>query len=231
MRSNVQDQEIVKLLTKLKDAEHGYPQELLAARRQRYLEQVGTVAVGLGAGQVISEAVKNVRTPPASPSATNALLEAALVVAIVAEAGTVAFLYREKVADFLRTLNPSPNVQEVTPPPVGQPSQASISISFTPGLTSTVVTPTISPSPTGTASLITETLSPGDVVDETDPIIEIPTQAVATQVPPTQAVSTPVPNEENGDNGNHYGQTPKPERTIEPGSGNQPSNENQGAHP
>jgi hypothetical protein len=249
MRSNVQDQEIVKLLTRLKEAERGYPEELLAARRKHYLEQIGTAGLGLGAGKAVSEAVKNAKSPPtsASSSVTSTLLETVLVVAIIAEAGTVAFLYRDKVADFLRTFNTTARVQEVTPPPILAPSQApalatSTSIStFTPAVTSSVVMATISPSPTGTAAGVTQTPAPGDVVEDINPAPGLPTQAVATQVPPTQpvatqnpptqVVSTPIPDEDNGDNGNHYGQTPKPERTIEPGNGDQPPGLNQGTHP
>lgn len=238
MRSNVQDQEIVRLLTRLKEAERGYPEELLAARRKHYLEQIGTAGLGLGAGKAVSEAVKNAKSPPASASSsvTSTLLETVLVVAIVAEAGTVAFLYRDKVADFLRTFNTTARVQEVTPPPVLAPSQApalgttTLSTS-TLGVTSTVVMATISPSPTGTAAGVTQTPAPGDVVEDINPAPGLPTQAVATQAPPTQVVSTPVPDDDNGDNGNHYGQTPKPERTIEPGNGEQPPGLNQGPHP
>lgn len=231
MRSNVQDQEIVKLLTKLKEAEKGYPQELFTARRQRYLEQIGTVGLGLGAGKGISEAIKNAKTPPASSSVTSTLLETALLVAIVAEAGTVAFLYRDKVADFIRTFSTSPRIQEVTPPPVVPPSQAPISASFTPVATSTIVMPTISPSPTAMAGIVTQTPAPGDVLEEIGPVIDLPTQAVSTQVPPTQVASTPIPNDDNGDNGNHYGQTPKPERTKEPENDNQLPKEDKGPLP
>jgi hypothetical protein len=239
MRSNVQDQEIVRLLTRLKEAERGYPEDLLAARRKHYLEQIGTVGVGLGAAKAVSEAMKNAKSPPVSTSSTvtSTLLETVLVVAIVAEAGAVAFLYRDRVADFLRTFNSSARVEEVTPLPVFAASQVSaaatstIGSTSTPGVTNTVVMTTISPSPTGTAAGTTETPAPGDIVEDINPAPGLPTQAVVTQAPPTQVVSTPVPDDDNDDNGNHYGQTPKPERTIEPGNGNQPPNENQGPHP
>ena len=231
MRANVQDQEIVKLLTKLKEAEKGYPQELFSARRQRYLEQIGTVGLGLGAGKSISEAIRDVKNPPASTSVTSTLLETVLLVAIVAEAGTVAFLYRDKVADFLRTFSTSPRVQEVTPPPVVPPSQVAISVTSTPGTTLTAAMPTLSPSPTGTAGGVTQTPGPGDVVEEINPAIGLPTQAVSTQVPPTRIASTPIPNDDNGDNGNHYGQTPKPERTKVPENDNQTPKDNQGPPP
>ena len=89
MGFDTQDKEIVRLLTKLKDADGKYPPDLLAARRQGYLKQMGQIGLGIGAGIKIKNALNSAKAP-ALASATSRVLESALVVAIVAETGAVA---------------------------------------------------------------------------------------------------------------------------------------------
>jgi hypothetical protein len=199
MGFDAQDKEIVRLLTKLKDTDGKYPPDLFAARRQGYLKQMGQIGLGMGVGAGIKNAVKSGKAPVLS-SATSAVLESALVVAIVAEAGTVAYFYRDKLADIFKTIIKEAGVQEVTPPPVHTeleiqgvtPSQA---------VTATLPSVTLSVSPTGTE--LTSTPVPG-VAEDNNTI---------------SGNSTPAPN---GNNGNHYGQTPKPQRTKDPkGNNNQ----------
>jgi len=197
MGFDAQDKEIVRLLTKLKDTDGKYPPDLLAARRQGYLKQMGQIGLGIGVGAGIKNAVKSGKALVLS-SATSTVLESALVVAIIAESGTVAYFYRDKLADIFRTIAKDAGVQEVTPPPVN--TELGIQgVTPSPAVTATLPSVTLSVSPTGTE--LTSTPVPG-VVEDNNTI---------------NADSTPGPN---GNNGNHYGQTPKPQRTKEPKNNN-----------
>src|SRR5919109_2151972 len=219
MGFDADDQEIIRLLTKLKEAEPAYPQDLLAARRQRFLQQMGEIGLGIGAGMAAREALKNGNGSAASTTTStmsSTLLEAALVAAIILEAGTVAYFYRDKVSDALKTVvrTAGVQVQEGTPPAQTIASEAPIIASPSPASTHTPALPTATPIPPGLTVTQTLTPEPG-VADITDPVTE----------PPKQIQSTPRPNDNNG---NHYGQTPKPERTIENNGNNdrQPQDDN-----
>ena len=205
MGFDAQDKEIVRLLTKLKDADGKYPSDLLVARRQHYLKQMGQIGLGIGMGAVIKNAGK-VGKAPALSSTTSTVLESALVVAIVAETGTVAYFYRDKLAEIFQKITKESRVQEVSssPSPVnaGQEIQG---VTPSPPLISTLPSATLSVSPTTIE--LSSTPIPG-VVEENNTV---------------SASSTPAPNVNNGNNGNngnHYGQTPKPQRTKEPKNNN-----------
>lgn len=205
MGFDAQDKEIVRLLAKLKDADGKYPPELLAARRQRYLKQMGQIGLGTGMGTGIKNAAKVGKTSALS-STTSTILESALLVAIVAETGTVAYFYRDKLAEVFHKITKESRVQEVasSPSPVstGQEIQG---VTPSPALSVTNPSPTLSASPT--AIELSSTPIPG-VVDENNTINTSSTQALN------------VNNVNNGNNGHHYGQTPKPERTKEPKNNN-----------
>jgi hypothetical protein len=196
MGFDTQDKEIVRLLTKLKEADGKYPPDLLTARRQKYLRQMGEVGLGIGAGLKIKNALNNAKVPTLSV-ATSKVLESALVVAIVAETGTVAYFYRDKLAELFQTIKKEV-AQEVTPLPAHTDNEIQ-GVGPSPAMTSTLPSVTVSVSPTGIE--LTGTPIPGVVEDNNT----------------VDANSTPSPN---GNNGNHYGQTPKPERTKEPENDN-----------
>lgn len=197
MGFDTQDKEIVRLLTKLKDADGKYPPDLLAARRQGYLKQMGQIGLGIGAGIKIKNALNSAKAP-ALASATSRVLESALVVAIVAETGAVAYFYRDKLAEIFQTITQELRVQEVPPSPV--PTEPEIQgVTASSATASTIPSATLSVSPTSIE--LTSTPIPG-VVEDNNTI---------------SANSTPAPT---GNNGNHYGQTPKPERTKEPKNNN-----------
>jgi hypothetical protein len=210
MGFDTQDKEIVRLITKLKDADRKYPPDLLAARRQRYLKQMGQIGLGMGMGAGLKNAARSGKAPALS-STTSTILESALVVALVAETGTVAYFYRDKLAEVFQSVTnrEQPRVEEVPPSPVsaGQEIQG---VAPSPALSSTHPSPTLSASPT--AIELSSTPIPG-VVEENITI---------------NASSTPalnVNNVDNGNNGHHYGQTPKPERTKEPKNNNNNNND------
>ena len=209
-----EDEKVVELLAKLKNANSPYPSIMLESRRQSFMSQMA----GLGVGAAFKNAAKNGNGTGGASTTTGLLLEATLIVAIVAESIVLAYLYRDRLVDVFNGTSATPAIQEVTSLPV-------ITSSF-PILDPTLEIPEVS------ISAIPEVS-----------ISEIPTE-IATHIPPgtpTPAVaeslntnnseaatltgSTPNPNGNNGNNGNHYGQTPKPERTKEkdadnPGNGN-----------
>jgi hypothetical protein len=204
MGFDAQDKEIVRLLTKLKDTDGKYPADLLAARRQGYLRQMGEIGLGIGAGIKIKNVVNGAKAPALS-SATSTILESVLVVAIVAETGTVAYFYRDKLADLFQTITKETSGQEVTPPPALTELEIQ-GVTPSAAVTATLPSATLSVSPTETE--LTGTSVPGVVEDNNT----------------VSANSTPAPN---GNNGNHYGQTPKPQRTKDPkNNNNQPPRDN-----
>jgi hypothetical protein len=198
------DQEVIRLLARLKEADSEYPQELLATRRLRYLRRMGEIELGIGNRVEASQVTESI-TPQAPPTVSSALLETVLVVAILAEAGAVAYLNRGKLADLLQTITSQPEVQEIISPPETVTSAAPGIVSQSPVATPTVLSPTISSSPTEVIVTHTGTPSP-------ESLAVTLTVVGPNSGEPTRVDSTPVPN---GNNGNHYGQTPRPERTKE----------------
>ena len=215
MEFEPQDRKVVELLTKLKGANEGYPSDMLAARRQAFLNNMAGASLGAGAGTALNRTLKSGGSSGGAPFTIGKLLEAALLVAIVAEAGAVAYFYRDKVTDVFRGISAPSQVQEIVSPPVATFSFPELEISE---ITSSVV-------PTGTASEIaTSTQVPG-VADDPNSINDV----AATL---TDSTPDPTVNNENsgtnGNNGNHYGQTPKPERTKD-NKDNQPPKDNPGS--
>jgi hypothetical protein len=208
MEFDPRDQEVIQHLQKLREADPEYPPELLAERRQHFLKQMGEVGLGVAAGVKIQQALKSAKTLPTPPT-TSALLEAVLVVAIIAEAGAVTYFYRDRLAKIVRDFVASGEVQEIiSPPGVNTPLITTIDTlnpvdPFTPDGRNTSTPPLLVGSPTPSEVAVTPTQTPSpDILVATSPV-----NATAVLVN-----STPDPN---GDNGNHYGQTPKPERTKE----------------
>jgi hypothetical protein len=116
-----EDQEVIRLLTKMKGAEAGYPEHMLVQRRRSYLRRMREVGLGIPADTAVRDAAKDIKPSHISP-ATSTLVETALVIAIIAEASTMAYFYRHRLTDFVRRVVAEPGVQEVTPLPVGTSS-------------------------------------------------------------------------------------------------------------
>ena len=213
MEFEPQDQKIVELLAKLKSVNEGYPSEMLAARRQAFLNNMAGVGLGVGSGTALKHALKNGNG--AAPVTVGTLLEIALVIAMVAEAGTLAYFNRDKIAEVFRSISTTSNVQEIDSPPVSTFPFPELEISEIPS--SAIPTETASQMATSTHS----TPVPG-VAD--DPTSNNNGAATLTDSTPDPSVNNEN-NGTNGNNGNHYGQTPKPERTKD----NQPPNDNPGS--
>jgi hypothetical protein len=222
MEFDPQDQNIVKLLTKLKGVGGSYPEHMLAARRQSYLARIAEIEMGLNAGKGSANPPKNGGGGAPNPApVTSTILETALVVTMIVEASAVAYFYRDKFTNLFETTTSGPRVQEVTPPPVVTSALEVAGVSPSPAVTVTLpsLTLDVSASPSIIPVTASNTPIPGVADNNTN------TTNNTTSTGADQSKSTPVPNVSNGDQGNHYGQTPKPERTKDPGS-NQGSNNN-----
>jgi hypothetical protein len=220
MESDPNYSEVISLLKKLKDSNGAYPSEMLALRRQGYIRQVAEISVGVGPAFRLRNIARGGQGAAGLSSTAGTLVEALLVVALVAEAGAVTFFYRSKLAEFFRSVTNSPNVQEVSSPPVLISPIPKMALTPSPALTLTGTgTLTLTPGSTPSLELASETARP-------DGGSSISGQPASTNAPKgnpgSLSVSTKAPK---GNNGNHYGQTPKPERTKEPGKNNGPTQE------
>lgn len=204
MELDPKDYDVVKLLTKLKTSNGAYPPDLLTPRRQNYLRRVAEIGLGFGVAPGLKTTVRSGEKAGGLSSVTaGGLIEAALVVAIVAEAGTAAYIYRNRIAEVIQSYASQPQVVEVTSPPETEFSpRLPLVVSEEPADVS--VTPETTNTPSGTPVPGTAANNNQDNQDN-------------------QAVSTPDPNDNNG---NQYGLTPKPDRTIEPGGGGNDNNNN-----
>ena len=124
MNKPFNDQDVLNLLTNLKSAESSYPSEMIESRRDVYMKQAAAMAVLAGAGGNGASAAGNAQMSAASSASTSTasggltisgLLETALVVAIVVEAGIVTYIYRDRISDFIKSTL-SPRVEQTANP-------------------------------------------------------------------------------------------------------------------
>jgi hypothetical protein len=126
-------------------------------------------------------------------------------VAIVAETGTVAYFYRDQLAGIVKKISKETHVQEVTSVPTQTESEIQ-------GVAPSAAVASLLPS-------VTVSISPTEPEIASTPIPALVEGGVTNTSNTVIANSTPAPN---GNNGHHYGQTPKPERTKEPKNGGNP---------
>jgi len=215
MSKKTGEQDVLNLLTSLKRSEGNYPSDLIQARRDSFTKQAAAMAVlaraGLksttttGSGQAVASSTAS-STSTIVGTSIGKILETALVVAIVAEAGAVGYIYRNKIADFINSkLNPK--VETVASPPPSVDSQITEEFSTeTPDGTETdtpvpFVTPDIN-----------------NNIGEQTPIVSTP--APNNNTGATQVASTPAPTDDTP--GLHLGQTKQP--TNEPNPNKEPNN-------
>jgi hypothetical protein len=206
MEYNEQDNDVIRLLRQLREAEGGYPVEMMTSRRRGYVKQIAALGIGAGVGVALKASAKGAGGSSIPPIA-GTIVETILIVAIVIEAGVVAITNREKVLELFRSTS-------------SQPAVAQISTS-TPDSAIPVVEP-----------MLIDTLEPTQIVVETFTAVSTPSPDMLLFTDMTdmndmnvddvdaeadlQSNSTPAPND---DNGNHYGQTPIPARTKSSGGG------------
>lgn len=202
MELDQKDFDVVQLLAKLKTSEPPYPSELLALRRQGYVQRVAEIGLGLG----IPSGGKTSTKAGGSAGATTSIsgiIEMALALAIVAEAGAAAYIYRNQIADFIRSFSPHTEVSEVVPPSENATPLPEIIGTALPETTETPPVTFTTTSTTVPTNFLTAVVENNDETDNQSDI---------------QAASTP---DLKDNNGNHFGQTPKPERTKENDNNNE----------
>ena len=195
------------LLGKLKTSDVTYPPDMLAARRQHYLQQIANIGFGMGASAGIKNTAKGGNGIAATATLTSKILETILVAAIAIEASTAAYIYRSKIADIFKTHTSSSNVHETVHPSrnISSSNSKLVEATETPFATVTVIasstnTPSATPSDTPSSGIVASNNNNNGGANVN---------------------STPNPN---GNNGNHYGQTPKPERTKDNNKGGNNNN-------
>jgi len=199
MEDNSGDQKVIDLLSKLKDDQSAYPSELLELRRRKYLQQAVKASWAIGAGAGLKNTLKAGGARLTLTAGT--WVEVALVVAIVAEVSTAAYLYRHKLVNLFDPVVTNPRVQEVTSSPVV--------VSLLPATERSVVpTATLTETPA-----VTVTLAPSVTGDNNGNSNSNGNNNNDAGGGNNQTASTPVPDENNrnnGNNGNHFGQTKQP---------------------
>jgi hypothetical protein len=229
MEYDPKDNEVIHLLKKLKDSNGAYPPEMLSLRRQGYLKQVAEVSAGAGLAVALRNIAKGGRGAAGASSTAGTVVEALLVVALIAEAGAVTYFYRDKVAEYFQSITRSPKVEEVASPPVLTSPIAEMQTTPSPVITVTVTgteTLTLTPAiPSGTPPTVLAagtSLPNGETgVDVGSASTSIPGSTSSTSsTGSTGGTSAPtsVASDPNGNNGNHYGQTPIPVRTKDQGN-------------
>lgn len=196
MKQAVSEKDVLNLLSGLKTMGGNYPSDMIQSRRDLYIKQAAAMAVltktsGNGSGGGTNAGGGGGMAATGGAGAVGSLslgkfLETALVVAIAVEAGVAAYIYRDKIANFIDS-NILPKVEVAANP--------TEDYSGTPDILS-----------------VTGTETPTVTVTETD------TPSISNDAAPEnnnnssiqESLSTPTPTDNPG---NHYGNTPKPERT------------------
>jgi hypothetical protein len=152
VKQKFSEKDVMVLLSGLKGTEGSYPSEMIKSRREMFMNQAAAMAVLAGNGSNGSTASGSGQ---ASSSGTTLggmtmtrLLETALVVVLVVEAGIATYIYRDRIADFINSTL-FPRVEQTANPP-DSPVFDSLS-----GENSTTATPA------GTVTIaVTETQAP-----------------------------------------------------------------------
>lgn len=124
MKNNVSNKEVLQILTTLKNSYKDYPQGLIESRRNIFTKQVAAMVLLMNAGANATSASPTASTASTMSSGTagigassmGTIMETALVIAIVAEAGVAAYVYREKIAEFINSRF-GPKTEQVVSPP------------------------------------------------------------------------------------------------------------------
>jgi hypothetical protein len=177
MEYEERDSEVVSLLSKLKATGSSYPVDLLAARRQRFVKQIAALGFGTVAALALKESAK-AAGGASFPAITGTILETALILAIVAEAGYVAIVHREKILDWFRQTAAGPTIGVIStspdadlPPiemPVTGPTLPTPAIETVQPTIASTVTPTVAVTPLPTLLPVTATEEPGNPGDEVE---------------------------------------------------------------
>jgi hypothetical protein len=186
------------------------------------MQQAAAMAVLLktaGPGTTAGEGGASGAATGAGLFSLGTFFETALIITILMETAVATYIYRKQIADFINS-SLFPKTEEIAAYPTGNASFTPAGIPVT-GNQLATVTATLSPTVTVT---VTGTPIPMLVTESSVPDLQDNVNNANLQVE-----STPQPNE---DPGNHYGNTPKPERTQDSGKdsagGQNTNNEDKG---
>lgn len=134
MKSKIGDKDVLHLLTKIKDADRKYPQDLIASRRDMFTKQAAAMAVLMragingtnGGGASAASTTSSGASTSIAAISVGKLLEALLVFALIAEAGVATYIYREKIAEFFNSIF-GPKVEQVSSP-INNSSEITVSV-------------------------------------------------------------------------------------------------------
>ena len=209
MEFSSSDKQVIDLLSKLKNTGGTYPAAIMASRREAYMKQMANIGLGIGIGTRIKNVAKSGTGAGAVATVTSKILETALIAAIVIEAGAAAYLYRDKIASLISKYTGSSNTQESGSSSAGlvEPKISPSATVTTPSATAATPSVTVT-TPSGTVTVTTGTPSPNVADNNNSSSVGVNT--------------TPKPG---NNNGNHYGQTPNPERTKDNNNNNDKNND------
>ena len=205
MNNRFSDQDVLKLLTGLKNTESAYPSEMKQSRRETYIKQAAAMAVLLKAGQNTSEPGSIASNSTLSNSLAKFMphagkvIEIALVTVIALETLAVAYIYRDQISDLLNDAFSS-NVEHVVSPTVNLTSPAlelpGVNDDSTTDTVEPTITVTVTEDPSETPNIPASSSSNSKTDNDSNTSNDV------------QVGSTPEPKVNPG---NHYGNTPKPD--------------------
>jgi len=213
MKSKFSETDVLNLLGGLKNAENNYPSDMISSRRAAYIKQAASMGFAVKAGKNGNGTQATSSAPGAGSIAAPAIgkvLEIALAIVILAEAGVVTYLYRKQISEWINNLI-SPRIEQGVNPTDDLLSP----LASTPDDNTETATATATDTP-----VVTVTVTNGTPAPFTAPNENSSSETSGTN---DQIEATPVPQDNPG---NHYGNTPKPDRTKEPSPNNNNDNNN-----
>jgi len=202
MRSFSSNREIISILENLREKKQNYPPELMQARRKIFTEQVMSITLAVDAKESNEANVGNHPPPPS----ISTIIGSVLLFAIVVEGGIAAYLSRGKFSEFVEGLTSSPDKQIISPI-----DSSSVPSAIIPDVPDTGELP-VTPMPISPPITNIDSPTPVIIIVDTPASVNVENNDIINEGDQQVIVSTPDPKDNNG---NHYGQTPKPEQQKE----------------
>jgi hypothetical protein len=205
-RDRLSEKEIKALLTRLKEDQAEYPPDLLENRRARFLISVPAAGFVIGSKLIYKTILHGIQSTAAA--ATKVILLSVIGVTAV---GTALVGYKQGWAGYIKdeinaveTMVAPANLFGTNPASDLEKTIAAVHLAQTIG-------PSQTPTPTPT-STSTPTPTPTGTFTPTLTLISTLTPIPAPDTNPVQQpnINPTNPPDDHDDNGNHYGQTPKP---------------------
>jgi hypothetical protein len=212
MKRNFSDRDVLRLLASLKRAEGDCPAEVIRSRRKTFVKQTAAMAALVKSGEAGTNLTgggssSGVGGAGTGSSSMGIWLDMALAAAIVVEAGMAAYIYRDRIADFVNLALFPNKVEHVGTLPDGSPLP--ILVPEGAGTAPSAATSTVTVIAAATGTPAPPSFAP-DTVEKAD------------EADSAEIHSTPAADDQPG---LRLGQTPKPERTLPPNNDNTGNND------